>query len=301
MPIAVNDLLDKVRNADASRLTQGQLDRYWNDGVVHPLTALDPGHALSLVPRFDDVSRRMANWTTSKQLLKSYLVVPWVCDVVRHPAILDAVECVLGPNIMVWGATFFAKPPNQNLHVGWHQDLLYWGLHPADGVLTVWLALSDANEVNGAMQVVKGSHRSGMRRHGTSGDGNNMLLSDQNVELSDEEQENTVIVELLPGQFSMHHSMALHGSGVNRSNGVRVGISINFIATSCVQHKNSGRDCAMLVRGVDEYGHFEHNLRPQEEFATQSLEQYKRSIAMPSGLGTSEDVIDKIVNFNNIS
>ncbi len=288
------------RTASAQGLTSEQLDRYWSDGIVRPITALDEEAALSLIPKFERLKNRMAGWTNAKQVLKSYLVVPWVSRLVRHPSILDAVESVLGPDIMLWGGTFFAKPPDNSLHVGWHQDLTYWGLEPADSVLTVWLAISNADEENGAMQVIRGSHRAGIRSHSLTGDASNMLMSRQNVSLSQTDLDHVEVVELLPGQFSMHHSLALHGSGANRSNGPRVGLSLNYIATGAVQRKNGGHDSAMLVRGIDRHRHFEHEQEPSAEFAPQSLEQYKRAIAMPSGLGTADDGTVDMVLYENI-
>ena len=281
-------------------INSSQIQNYWNNGVVYPLTALQQDEALSLIPRFMAIKERMSGWTASKQILKAHLVSTWVNEITRNSRILDAVECLLGPNILLWGATFFAKEPNQSLHVGWHQDLLYWGLQPPDGVLTVWLALSDALEDNGAMQVICGSHLDGIRHHSNSFDGNNMLMGDQNAELTKEDLKRRVTVELLPGQFSMHHSMVLHGSGPNTSDRSRIGLSINYISTDVIQLKNQGQDTAMLVRGTDYYQHFEQEQAPSAEFTPEAISQYRKSITMPSGLATVDDMTDSIVNFDKI-
>ena len=287
-------------NDTRSALTDAQIESYWKQGVVAPLTAFDEQEALSMVPRFFEVRDRMAGWTESKQLLKTHLVSTWVNEVVRNTRILDAVECILGPNILMWGATFFAKEPSHSAHVGWHQDLLYWGLQPANGVLTVWLALTDASEDNGAMQVIRGSHEDGFRLHSNSHDESNMLMSDQNAELTDDDYRNRMIVELRPGQFSMHHSMLLHGSGPNNSDRSRIGLSINYIAVDVIQLKNGGHDTAMLVRGTDHFRNFEHEQVPDSDFSSQAIANYRKYITMPSGLATVEDMTDSIVNFDSI-
>ncbi len=284
----------------SSVLTDEQIKAYWRDGAVAPLTAYDEQEALSMVPKFFEIRDRMAGWTESKQLLKSHLVSTWVNEVVRNPNILDSVESILGPNILMWGASFFAKEPSNAAHVGWHQDLLYWGLQPPNGVLTVWLALTDASEDNGAMQVIRGSHENGFRFHDNSYDENNMLMSDQNAELTDEDERNRVTVELRPGQFSMHHSMLLHGSGPNHSDRSRIGLSISYIAADVIQLKNGGHDTAMLVRGTDYFRNFEHEQKPDSDFSPQAIENYRKSITMPSGLATVKDMTDSIVNFDNI-
>lgn len=281
-------------------INSSQIQNYWNNGVVYPLTALQQDEALSLIPRFMEIKERMSGWTASKQILKAHLVSSWVNEITRNSRILDAVECLLGPNILLWGATFFAKEPNLSLHVGWHQDLLYWGLQPPDGVLTVWLALSDALEDNGAMQVICGSHIDGFRQHSNSFDGNNMLMSDQNAELTKDDLKRRVTIELLPGQFSIHHSMVLHGSGPNTSDRSRIGLSINYISTDAIQLKNQGQDAAMLVRGTDYYRHFEQEQAPSAEFTPEAISQYRKSITMPSGLATVDDMTNSIVNFDKI-
>lgn len=287
-------------NDTGSALTDAQIENYWSQGVVAPLTAFDEPEALSMITRFFEIRDRMSGWIEAKQLIKSHLVSTWVNEVVRNARILDAVECILGPNILLWGATFFAKEPGHSAHVGWHQDLLYWGLQPADGVLTVWLALTDAFEDNGAMQVILRSHQSGFRPHRNKHDENNMLMSDQKAELTDEDYGNRMTVELRPGQFSMHHSMLLHGSGPNSSDRSRIGLSINYIAVDVIQLKNSGHDTAMPVRGTDNFRNFEHEQAPDSDFSPQAIANYRKYITMPSGLATAEDVSDSIVNFDNI-
>ncbi len=283
-------------------LTQEQIEQYWSEGYIAQLHAISELEARALVPKFEQVRNRMSSWVASAQLLKSHLVVPWVNNLVRNPNILNAVESLLGPNIFVWGATFFAKMPENTKHVGWHQDLLYWGLQPDNGVLTVWLALTDAHEDNGAMRLVPGSHQKGIRHHSESEDSDNMLMGDQNIPLSDEELERAVTIELEPGQFSMHHSMTIHGSGPNLSSRARIGASINYISTDVVQLKNNGLDSAMLVRGVDDYGHFENEIPPQTEFASEGIAEYKKAIGMPSGLGTKEfDMAKSLIQYDKIA
>ncbi len=282
-------------------LTNEQIETFWEKGVVYPLTAISRREATSLIPRFIALQERMGNWTNSKQLLKVHLVSRWVYELAVNHRILDAVEGILGPNILLWGVTFFAKKPKNNLHVGWHQDLLYWGLKPQEGVLTVWLGLTDANEKNGAMQVVCGSHQQGMREHENICDEHNMLMSSQNSSLTEEDEQSRINVELLAGQFSMHHSMVLHGSGPNLSGRPRIGLSINYISPDVVQTNNDGVDRAMLVRGVDEYGHFVLERPPAADFSAESIAQYRESIVMPSGLATMEDLRDTLINFENIA
>ncbi len=283
-----------------SHLTAEQVRNYWNDGVIYPLTALGKDDAKSLLPLFTDLKHRMSGWVNAQQLLKVHIVSKWVNDLASSPSILDAVESILGPNILLWGATFFAKEPQNTAHVGWHQDLLYWGIAPPDGLTTVWLGLTQSDKENGAMQVIRGSHQQGLRFHDNQYDENNMLMSSQNSALTAEDENNQVVVELSAGQFSMHHGLTLHGSGPNRSTGPRIGLALNYISPNVAQTRNGGYDTAMLVRGVDNYGHFELEQSPQADFSPESLERYRRSISMPSGLATKNDRQEALVNLENI-
>ena len=98
----------------------------------------------------------------------------------------------------------------------------------------------------------------------------------------------------------MHHGMALHGSGPNLSDRPRIGLSIIYISTEVVQQRNGGRDTAMLVRGVDHYGHFELESPPDSDFSEAAINQYRKSIVAPSGLATLDDVPTSLVNLERI-
>ena len=88
---------------------------------------------------------------------KPHLLHPWMDRLVRHPAILDAVEDVLGPNLFCWGSQFFIKDARDQAYVSWHQDGTYWGLSSPD-VVTAWVALTPSLPENGCMRVVPGTH-----------------------------------------------------------------------------------------------------------------------------------------------
>lgn len=80
------------------------------------------------------------------------------------PIILDHVETVLGPDFYLWGRQLFSKEPGDGKTTPWHQDAFYWPLSPHRSV-TVWLAFTDTDEENSAMQVIPGSHRIGPVSH----------------------------------------------------------------------------------------------------------------------------------------
>jgi len=269
------------------------MGNFENCGIAYPLTAYDAEEAAELLPKFYQLSDRMSHWSASPQIPKSHLVSTWVAQLIRNQRLLDAVEELIGPNILCWNATFFPKAAGSEGYVGWHQDITYWGLDPSEGhVVTAWLALSDAREDNGCMFFLPGSHKEGMRCHRQDlHQTDNMLLGSQEVALSDREQQLAIPVVLEPGQFSVHHSKLLHGSYGNLSDRPRIGLSINFMSTDVRQTTNGGYDSASLVRGVDEFGHFQLEPAPDSDFDRASIEAYKKALLTPGGIGGADDEI----------
>jgi len=254
-------------------------------GVVFPIDVIDAVAATNLIARYEALRDTMAHWTSTSQLLKVHFVSRWAWDLVSHPNLVAPVKELIGPDVLCWGATFFAKPPNTPSYVGWHQDLRYWGLSPAQNVVTAWLALSDAKFDNGCMSVISGSHRTALREHDNHIDGENMLLSGQRISVDEEELAKAIHCELEPGQASIHHSLALHGSQPNTSSRPRIGLSINYISADVVQSQNNGVDSAIPVSGNCERSLMRLEQPPMGEFDDDSIERWKSSISHPSGLG----------------
>ena len=187
---------------------------------------------------------------------KSHLLFTWLDEVIRHPAILDAVEDVIGPDILCWGTTFFTKEPRNPAFVSWHQDSTYWGLEPAD-IITAWVALSDSNAANGAMRVMPGTHLMDQVAHRDTFASDNLLSRGQEIAVEVDERE-AAMLELRAGEMSLHHVRLIHGSDPNPSDQRRIGFAIRYIPTY-VRQSVGGRDHATLVRGIDRH----HNFAPE--------------------------------------
>ena len=197
-------------------------------------------------------------------MAKMHTILRSPYELVVHPNILDVVEQILGPNILLYNATYIIKEPNTPTHVSWHQDLTYWGLDGDDQV-SVWLALSVADEKSGCMRMMPGSHINGRMNHDNSEeDDNNVLFQSQKVHGVHEQD--AVYCQLKPGQASFHHGWTLHSSLPNRSNDRRIGLNIQYIAPHVRQTKLPGYS-ALLVRGVDRFHYYE-----EETPATRNLD-----------------------------
>ncbi len=174
---------------------------------------------------------------------------------------LDAVEAVLGPDIVLLASNFFCKYPAEERgerFVAWHQDVTYWGLEPPRAI-TAWIAIDDADVENGCMSVIPGSHRLGILEHAKSARAGNLLSINQEVPDGLVDEARAVSMPLRAGQMSLHDGMLLHGSHPNRSTRRRCGLAVRFTTPDVRQMSpNSLRGYyrPVLVRGVDRYRHF---------------------------------------------
>ncbi len=211
---------------------------------------------------------------------KSHLLFTWLNDVIRHPRILDAIEDVIGPNILCWGSSFFIKEPRNPGFVSWHQDSTYWGLDPAD-VVTAWVAFSDSTAANGAMRVIPGTHKMDQVPHNDTFRPENLLSRGQEIMVEVDDKQ-AAMLELAAGEMSLHHVRLIHGSDPNPSDQRRIGYAIRYIPTYVRQVAGS-HDSATLVRGVDTYGHFEPEERPDADMSPAAVAHH----AAVTGLSAS--------------
>jgi non-haem Fe2+, alpha-ketoglutarate-dependent halogenase len=195
---------------------------------------------------------------------KSHLLFTSLDALIRHPAILDAVEDVIGPDILCWGTTFFIKEARNPAFVSWHQDSTYWGLDPAD-IITAWVALSDSTAANGAMRVMPGTHKMDQVPHRDTFSPDNLLSRGQEIEVAVDESQ-AAMLELRAGEMSLHHVRLIHGSDPNPSDQRRIGFAIRYIPTY-VRQSVGGTDHATLVRGTDRYRNFAPEQPPEYDMA----------------------------------
>jgi non-haem Fe2+, alpha-ketoglutarate-dependent halogenase len=244
-------------------LTEATVRQYRDQGYFAPIPALPRAEADRLRGRLEAFEAG-AGPLAGKLRHKSHLLFTWLNDLIRHPRILDAVEDVIGPDILCWGSSFFIKEPHNPGFVSWHQDSTYWGLDPAD-VVTAWVAFSDSNAANGAMRVIPGSHLMDQVPHRDTFRPENLLSRGQEVMVEVDERQ-AVMLELAAGEMSLHHVRLIHGSDPNPSGTRRIGFAIRYIPTYVRQVAGS-HDSATLVRGTDRYGHFEPEQRPDGDMS----------------------------------
>ena len=208
-----------------------------------------------------------------KMRQKVHLLFTGFADLIRNEAILDAVEDVIGPDILVWGTSLFIKDAGEPAFVSWHQDSTYWGLEPPDGV-TAWVALSDVPVESGAMKFIPGSHARGQLAHRDTFDENNLLTRGQTLDM-DESQ--AVPAPLARGEMSLHHLRLAHASAPNGTGERRVGIAIRCLPPHVRQAE--GRTSATLVRGRDAFGHFDPEPRPTADMTPDAVAAHEAAMS----------------------
>jgi hypothetical protein len=240
----------------------GTLAEQWTErGFVPALDVVPPEEAIRYRAAFDTLEREIPPEAAEVRILDRHFDVEFIWRLATHPRVLDAVEAVLGPDIVLLASNFFCKYPAEERgerFVAWHQDVTYWGLEPPRAI-TAWIAIDDADVENGCMSVIPGSHRAGLLEHGKSTRAGNLLSINQEVPDGLVDEARAVSMPLRAGQMSLHDGMLLHGSYPNRSTRRRCGLAVRFTTPDVRQvSPNSLRGYyrPVLVRGVDRYRHF---------------------------------------------
>lgn len=245
-------------------LTPDQTARYERDGCLCPVTIMPEADAAVHRRRLEAAE---AEHGPMHYRVKPHLIFRSAAELGRNPALLDAVEDILGPDILLWDSGYVIKESKNTGFVSWHQDLTYWGLD-SDRLVTAWIALSPSLPESGCMRYLPATQKDGKREHRDVADTNNLLHRGQQVVGLDETT--AVDIVLRPGQASLHHGWVLHASNPNTSDDRRIGLTVQYIAPSVRQTIKPG-ETATLVRGVDGYGHFAPEPECVEDFAPSAI------------------------------
>jgi ectoine hydroxylase-related dioxygenase (phytanoyl-CoA dioxygenase family) len=250
-------------------LTTEQIDQYGKDGFISPIRVAGTEKAVAWRRELEDTELEHGKL---HYVPKAHLVLTFAHRVASDPAILDAVESIIGPDILLWDSTFIIKEPGDGKRVSWHQDLTYWGLTPHD-IVSVWLALSPATIESGCMLMIPGSHSGPISAHHESASSDNILSRGQTLAVAiDESRAHSVL--LAPGEMSLHHGRVWHGSSPNQSNDRRIGFNAQYLAP-WVRQTVGDWDSALLVRGQDRYRHFDHECAATGTFVPAEVARQK--------------------------
>ena len=235
-------------------LTDQQVIQYNKEGYIAPIDALTKEQALEARKEIELIEKEMPDEINKSGRYNVHLISPKLDEIVHNYKILDAVEKIIGRDILVCSSTLFIKDPDQKGFVSYHQDSKYIGLEPHNWV-SAWVAITDSYEENGCMRMWPGSHIEVKEKdHDQKFDEGNLLTRGQTVIGVPENDVKSV--ELKAGQVSLHHPRIVHGSGLNKSNDRRIGFVIqSYIGTNVKQ--TLGKNGVQIARGSDEFKYHE--------------------------------------------
>jgi len=269
------------------------VDEFWRQGVSWPVGRID---VHGLADHFFDVQRAAIERRGREVHISPHLISKRIDSLVHDPVILDEVEKLLGPDLVMWESDFARKPPGSTGWVPWHSDGPYWNLSTNE-VVSVWVALTDVKVANAAMQVVPRTHLrpdiakldyedDPMAGYGkgvrTSSNGN---VFNYDTILADDvdPDRDAVAVELEPGEFSIHHVDLLHGGGPNTSEQDRIGFAMRYMSSRT--YCRTGTDSVMKMRGNAPQEHFVFESRPETSFSDEAWAEFDTAMTYPSGFG----------------
>ena len=243
----------QVREIKVVALNKGQILAYRRDGYLCPVDILTPEEAAENRTALEDLERDFAGVLPRPVgdylRASAYLASEVPLRVARDPRVLECVESILGPDILLWSCEYFIKEPHTEKIVSWHQDLTYWGMDGTDHEVTAWIALSPATAASGCMKFVPGSHTQAIVPHADTFAGDNLLSRGQEIAVEVDESQ-AVAAELAPGQMSLHHGRLFHASGPNKTGDRRIGLVLRYIRPD-TPSIGARPDYAMLMRGAD--------------------------------------------------
>jgi ectoine hydroxylase-related dioxygenase (phytanoyl-CoA dioxygenase family) len=243
------------------QLTAEQISAYRRDGFLSPLAIFGESDADAVRRQFDALEAEVGRDRAGIGLVDRHFDQPFILELAKHPVVLDAVEGLIGTDILLLATHFFCKygeGDSAEKFVAWHQDVTYWGLEPPQA-LTVWYAVDSSDRENGCMRVIPGTHSAGIREHAKADRGGNLLSINQEVPVTREEDASAVDLILRPGEASIHDGAAIHGSLPNCSTRRRCGLTLRYVSPIVrpVAMSSTKRPWQpILVRGADAFGHF---------------------------------------------
>ena len=209
-------------------LTPERLARFHEDGFVIAGRLLDKNSVARLRAEIHGIVAQLPAGNRPENIRDPHERSGYFLDICLSRPLVECIEQVLGPDLLMWGSYGFAKPPDEGLPVDWHQDAYYFPLTPMETV-TAWLAVDDTDLGNGCLQMIPGSHRARTAHPHRFTDrwGRDTALP-LSVEVPADSAP-AACLEMKAGEFSIHDPYIIHGSAPNRSSRPRCGIQILYM------------------------------------------------------------------------
>jgi hypothetical protein len=261
-------------------LDTSEIHQYQQNGVLFPIPVLTEAEVLGYRSALEEIEAR--NGGKLQRLDAAHLFFPWAYRLATTETVADAVESIIGPDVLIDGTLVLCKYPNDPSYVAWHQDSVYSGWHLSPSV-SAWIALTPSTRQSGCMRVIAGSHQHGPIEHAEVRDEDNLLRRGEQIAVRVDERE-AADLELRPGEMSLHHCNIIHGSNPNHSDEKRIGFIIRFV-TSRFHRRDRP---LLLVRGDVDPGRFDLADEPTEADPAQALANWKARAQRASPTGSHQ-------------
>lgn len=249
----------------ASVLTHAQLDNYEELGFLHSIPILSPDEVRHFRAEVEETCAALGGQVT--RLDGPHLYFQWAWELSTHPRVLDCMEQLIGPNILLKSTRLFYKFAQSPSFVGWHQDGITERVDQSF-VPAIWLGLTEATAENGCLRVVPRSHRLGLVPHTDRPDHNNLTTQGLTAQVPIDSPHDIVMRE---GEMSLHHPLILHASNPNQSDESRIG----FSATYSTPALTASRTAVAWVRGDGPRDCFHMVERPPKRSLEESIAAYR--------------------------
>lgn len=242
------------------KLSQAQQEAYKNDGFVIVKNFLQEVeiNKLYAIATGDDTLRKHAFDLNDQSGKKTKLTLWYTPGNDAYGLLTKSERMVNSVNLLMDGNSavchFHSKLMQKEPKVGgaweWHQDYGYWYknefLFP-DQMISVMIAITGANQENGCLQVIKGSHKMGRIEHGFAGE--QVGASQHYVDLALKTME-LVYVEIMPGDALFFHSNLLHRSEANLSEKPRWSLISVYNRSSNVPYNEPSQSSTVPLKAV---------------------------------------------------
>jgi non-heme Fe2+,alpha-ketoglutarate-dependent halogenase len=231
-----------------TRLSKEQVSAYAGNGVLFPIPVLTAEEVQEFRSSLESLAQNCFGGVI-RRIGHLHLWFDWAYRLASHPAVLDAVQCIIGEDILIDGSLVLCKAPRDPSFASWHQDSVYsgWNLTPST---SAWIGLSASHSNNGCMRVIPGSHLQGVLRHTTCLNEENLLQRGESIDVVIDDTR-AIDVVLQAGEMSLHHSNIIHGSKPNRSDERRIGFIVRFVTNQI----HGGARPVVRVRGDADCSH----------------------------------------------
>jgi non-heme Fe2+,alpha-ketoglutarate-dependent halogenase len=259
-------------------LSSAQVDGFARDGFVAPVRVISSERALYYRHRLEAFETAHPEHRI-KLDQKAHMICPWVDEMIREPAMLDATEDLIGPDILCWGTSLRAKAADGKTFAGWHQDTAYADVKPI--VIIVALALSPSHAENGCIRGIPGSQLGPLLPHKEAFKTDSLLSREQYID-AEFDRSKAVDFALEPGEAAFFNNAIVHGSNPNFGADRRILFLLEMVPTHAYQQ--SPRESAILVRGSDVHGNFDVDPPPRQELGAAELAAWQRAVEIQASV-----------------